>query len=402
MKFGDLLAASLATLRSNRLRTVLTVLGITVGIAALTATLSIMEGTNATVDKTLAGFGGKFMAVYPDWDPVLRRPKARNFDLGDAQAIRGVSGVTMISLQKTGYWVPVTYRNRQMQTDIYGTDPNFLIIRNRKIEKGRFIDVQDILNQRRVCVITAGIQKRFFPAGDYLEQKLVINETVFEIVGCLEPQLIPSVFGGNNEEGTIFTPLTTAQNIFHQYDYDLIFLRYGKAYEPEQEMKLLKGRIASILKFRKGRNTEYVLKTLDEFAEQQKKLAVTVTIALCSVAALCLLVGGIGIMNIMLVNVMERIREIGIRKAIGAKSSEIMNQFLCESIMVAVIGGLAGLLLGIIGARNVAIFAGMPVSVTWWVVLSGIGFMLLVGIGFGVYPARKAAAVQPVECLRYE
>lgn len=402
MKLKDLLTTSMGTLQSNRLRTFLTVLGITIGIAALTATLSIMEGVNQTVNKTLAGFGGKYMAVYPDWDSVSRRPKARNFDLGDARTISGVSGVTLISLTKQSWWIPVSYRNQRMQTDIMGTDLNFLIIRNRKIETGRFIDIQDILNERRVCVITEGIKKRFFPAADYLEQKLEINGVIFEIIGCLEPMLIPAVFGGNSEEGTIFIPITTSQNLFGSYDYDLILLRYAKDYEHKREMKLLKGRIARILKFRKGENDEYVLKTLDEFAEQQKKLAITITVALCSVAFLCLLVGGIGIMNIMMVTVMERIREIGIRKAIGARNSEILSQFLCESVMISAAGGLAGLLLGIISARIVAIFLGMPASVTWWVLLLGVGFMLLVGIAFGFYPARKAALVQPIECLRYD
>jgi putative ABC transport system permease protein len=402
MKLHDLLATSIGTLQSNRLRTFLTVLGITIGIAALTGTLSIMEGTNQTVNKTLAGFGGKFMAVYPDWDPVLRHPKARNFDLDDAQAIRGVSGVTLISLTKQSWWIPVVYLNQRMQTDIMGTDPNFQIIRNRKIETGRFIDTQDITNERRVCVITEGIKKRFFPAGDYLEKKLEIQGQIFEIVGCLEPMLIPATFGGNAEEGIIFIPLTTSQSLFRSYDYDLIQLRYAKEYDHKRELKLLKGRITRILKFRKGPSDEYVLKTLDEFAEQQKKLAITITIALCSVAFLCLMVGGIGIMNIMMVTVMERIREIGIRKAIGARNSEILGQFLCESVMLSAAGGLAGLLLGIISARIVAIFAGMPVSVTWWVLLLGAGFMLLVGIAFGFYPARKAALVQPMECLRYD
>lgn len=402
MKLNDLLATSLGTLRNNRLRTFLTVLGITIGIAALTGTLSIMEGTNQTVNKTLAGFGGKFMAVYPDWDSVLRHPKARNFDLGDAQAISGVSGVNLISLTKQNWWIPVSYRNQRMQTDIMGTDLNYLIIRNRKIETGRFIDTQDILGERRVCVITEGIKKRFFPASDYLEQKLEIQGMIFEIIGCLEPMLIPAAFGGNTEEGTIFIPITTSQNLFGSYDYDLIQLRYDKEYEHKREMKLLKGRIAGILKFRKGDTDEYVLKTLDEFAEQQKNLALTITIALCCVAFLCLLVGGIGIMNIMMVTVMERIREIGIRKAIGARNSEILSQFLCESVMISASGGLAGLLLGIISARVVAIFLGMPSSVTWWVLLLGVGFMLLVGIAFGFYPARKAALVQPIECLRYD
>lgn len=402
MKLQDLLSTSMGTLQSNRLRTFLTVLGITIGIAALTATLSIMEGANQTVNKTLAGFGGKFMAVYPDWDPVLRRPKARNFDLGDAQAISGVSGVTMVSLTKQSWWIAVSYLNQRMQTDIMGTDRNFQIIRNRKIESGRFIDTQDIVNEHRVCVITEGIKKRFFPAGDYLDKKLAINGILFEIIGCLEPMLIPAAFGGNSEEGTIFIPITTSQSLFKSYDYDLIQLRYAREYDHKRELKLLKGRITGILTFRKGAANEYVLKTLDEFAGQQKKLALTITIALCSVAFLCLLVGGIGIMDIMMVTVMERIREIGIRKAIGACNGEILGQFLCEAVMISATGGVAGLLFGIISARIVAIFAGMPVSVTWWVLLLGVGFMLLVGIAFGFYPARKAALVQPVECLRYD
>lgn len=400
MKLNDLLIASVGILQSNRLRTFLTVLGITFGIAALTVTLGIMEGTNRTVNKILAGFGGKFMAVYPDWDPVLRRPKARNFDLGDARAISGISGVTLVSLAKQSRLIPVNYMNQRIQTDIIGTDRNFQNIRNRKIERGRFIDDQDIVNQRRVCVITEGIKKRLFPAADYLDKKLEIHGMLFEIIGCLEPMLIPAAFGGNSEEGTIFIPITTSQNLFQSYDYDLILLRYAKEFDHKREMKMLKGRIAGILKFRKGTEDEYVVKTLDEFVDQQKKLALAITITLCSVAFLCLLVSGIGIMNIMMVTVMERIREIGIRKAIGARNREILSQFLCESIMISTTGGLVGQLIGIISARIVAIFAGMPVKVTWWILLLGVGLMLLVGIAFGFYPARKAALVQPVECLR--
>jgi putative ABC transport system permease protein len=402
MKLRDQLVASMETLQNNRIRTFLTVLGITIGITALTTALSIMDGANQTVNKTLSGFGGKFMAVYSDRDSVLRRPKARNFDLGDARAISGVTGVNLISLAKQNWWIPVSYRNQRMQTDIIGTDLNFLMIRNRKVETGRFIDTQDIFNQRRVCVITEGIKKRFFPAAGYLGQKLEIQGMIFEIVGCLEPMLLPAAFGGDSEEGTIFIPITTSQTLFGSHDYDLIQLSYAKEYEHKREMKLLKGRIARILKIRKGEANDYVLKTLDEFAGQQKKLAIAITIALCSLAFLCLLVGGIGIMNIMMVAVMERIREIGIRKAVGARNPEILRQFLCESVMISATGGLAGLLLGIISARIVAIFAGMPVSITWWVLLLGVGFIFLVGVAFGFYPARKAALTQPMECLRHD
>lgn len=402
MKFYDLIAASAATLCNNRLKATLTILSITIGIATLTVGLGIMEGTNQTVKKTMAGFGRKFMTVYPDWDPVLRRSKGKNFTLEDAQAISGVSGVTMISLQKSNGWAPVTYRNRQLQTDIFGTDPNFLTIRNRKIAKGRFIDDQDIFNNRRVCVITEGIKKRFFPTADYLEQRLEINGMVFQIIGCLEPKLLPAIFDDNSEERSLFIPITTSQNAFHQYDYDSILIRYVKKYEKKQKMKLLKARIESILKFHKGETNEYVLETLDEFTKPQKNMALVITIALCALAALCLLVGGIGIMIIMFGNVMERVREIENRKAVWIRKHEILDRFLGESILISTIGGLAGLLLGIIGARAVAIFAGIPVSITWWVLLSSIGLMLLIGIAFGFYPAKKAASLQPVECFRYE
>ena len=296
MKFTDLLSISAQTWQSNRLRTVLTLLGITIGIAALTATLSIMQGTNEVVDKILAGFGGKFMEVEPNWDPILRRMEAGNFTIYDVRAISKVSGITLISLRKAGWWIPVKYQNRDMQTDIYGTDTNFLTIRNRKVEKGRFIEEQDLLNRRRVCVITQGIKNRFFPAGDYLDQKMEINGSIFMIVGCLEPILIPTMMGGPNrtEEGTIFIPITACQSLFNQYDCDQILLTYAKEYEPKSKIMELKGRIENILQFRNGAKKVYRLTTLDEFAQRQVNLAFTITVALCSVAGLCLLVGGIG------------------------------------------------------------------------------------------------------------
>lgn len=398
----DLIAMSFETLQNNRLRTILTVLGITIGIAALTATLTLMEGTNRTVDKTMSGFGGKFMAVYPEYDDVIRAPKGKPFDLEDAQAISEVTGVTMLALQKTNWWVPVKCNSKEMTTDIVGTDPNFAVLRNRQVETGRFIDVQDIIHQRRVCVITEGIKKRFFPTGDYLNQKVEIRGIVYNIVGCLVPMELPSNFGTGKEESEIYLPLTTSQSLFGEFYYDSIFLRYQKRFEKKRNMKMLKGRIERILHFRKGEGSEYVLKTLDEFAEDQKKMALTVSIVLCSVAGLCLLVGGIGIMNIMLVTVMERTREIGVRKAIGARNSEILNQFLAESIVISAFGGLAGIILGLVSSRIVALFVGMAVSMAWWIIALSLAFMLAVGIGFGFYPAKKAASILPIECLRYE
>lgn len=401
MKFSDLLSSATDTCRGARLRTVLTLLGIAIGIAALIGGLSILEGANQRIGRIVAGYGGKFMVITPNEN--LRRLGADNFNLDDARAIAKVSGVTMLSLQKSADWIPVKYQNRGIQTDIFGTDPNFALIRNRKVDKGRFLDASDLQGSRRVCVITEGIRQLFFPAGDCLEQTLEINGILFEIVGCLAPQLIPAVLGeANHEEGTIFIPLTTSQSLLNRYDYDQILLSYGKDYESKKQIKLLKGRIESILKFRHGPDKVYLLKTMDENVEQQKNLTLLITISLCCVAFLCLLVGGIGITNIMIINVMERYREIGIRKALGAHNREISSPILLEAVMIATVGGGAGLVLGIIAARLVAIFAGLPSNVTWWVLLLGIGLTFMVGIASGLFPAQKAASLEPVECLRYE
>ncbi len=400
MKFYDLITTSLRTLCNKCLRVILAALGIAIGIAILTIALSIMAGFHLTVNKTLAGFGGKYLAISSDRDPALSRSEGKKFTVEDALAIRGVSGVTMISLQKSNQWVPVTHRNQQIQTDIIGTDLNFLTICNRKIEKGRFIGDQDIYNQHRVCVITEGVKRRFFPTADYLDQKLEINGTVFRIIGCLEPMLMPAFFINNPGEGTIFIPLTTSQKIFQQYDFDLILLQYAKAYEKKREIKLLKGRIEGILKFRNGDASGYVLKTLDESVAKQKKMVLYITIISCTLAAVFLLVGGIGIMNLMFNSAIERGREIGSPKTIGIYKYEALSLFLGESIIISTTGGLAGLIFGIIGARILAIFGGIPVCITWWILVLDIGIMLLTGSVFGFYPTRKGASIQPVECLQ--
>lgn len=383
MRFNDLVTVSAATWQTNRLRIILTLLVIAIGIAALIAAFSIMAGANETVNKIMAGFNGKFMMVYPSRDPVLQRVEVKNFNMDDARAIAGVSGITLISLQKSARWIPVKFLDRQLQTDINGTDPNFAIIRNRTVEKGRFIDTSDLLNERRVCVITEGIRKQFFPAGDYLEQRLEINGILFEIVGCLRPVLLPATFSlTNGEEGTVFIPLTTCQSLFNQYDCDQIWFSYAKAYEAKEATKLLKGTIISILKYRHGETEVFTLKTIDEIMEQPKNMAFTVMVALCSVTVLCLLVGG-----------------TGIREVIRARNHAISGQFLMESVILSAVGGSPGLLLGIIAGRLVSVFVGMPTSLTWWGLLSGIGCMILAGIVTGFFATEKAVKLnRPSVC----
>jgi putative ABC transport system permease protein len=384
MRLNYLVTASAITWRNNKLRLTLTLLGIAMGIAFLTVGFSILEGTYRTINKTMAGFSGKYMKVYPGWDSTLRQATAENLDVEDASAIAGVSGINLISLQKSARWIPVKFLSEQLQTNVYGTDPNFAIIRNRTIVNGRFIDASDLLNERRVCVITEEVRKRFFPAGGYLENGLEINGVIFEIVGCLRPILLPAIFSRtNSRENAIFIPLTTYQNLFSQYDYDQILLSYTKSYDNKKNIKLLKGRIKSILKYRHDDTEIFTLKTLDDSVKRQKNLALTLLVVMCSVGAICLLIGGIGIADIMMVNLLKHIRDSGF------SNNKIFIRFIFESFFLTTVSGSTGLFLGVIACRLITIFLGMPTSLTWWILLSTIGGMFLTGLAAGFFPAKK-------------
>lgn len=369
-------------LRRNRWRVILAALEVAAGIAILTVTLSITAGAHRTVNQTLAGFGAKYLEV---------SPAGKNFTLRDARAISGISGITMISLQKSCRGIPVTYRNRQIRTDILGTDPNLAAIYNRRIEKGRFISIRDIYNQGRVCVITEGFKDKFFPAADYLDEQLEINGTVFRIIGCLEPMQMPDLFDDTVEEEAIMIPLTTSQKIFQQYDFDLMLLQYAKTYQQKKQMKLLKGRIERILKFHNGDATAYFIKNLDELVAKPKKIVLWITIIGSTLAALFLGMGGIRIRNLIFPSDRVKVRKIQNGKTIGT------HEILGESFFISTAAGLAGLIFGIIGVRLLAIFGGMPVCITWWVSALGIGLMLLTGLASGFYRTPKTVALQPVE-----
>lgn len=371
-------------LRRHRRRIIPAVIEVALGIALFTVTLSITAGGHRTINQTLAGFGGKYLTV---------SAVGEKFTLRDARAISGVPGITMISLQKWSRGIPVIYRNRQIRADILGTDLNFTAICNRRVEKGRFISASDIYNQDRVCVITEAVKDRFFPAADYLDQKLEINGTVFRIIGCLEPMLMPDLFVDATAEETIMIPITTSQKIFQQSDFDEMLLQYDKTYRKKRQMKLLKERIERILKFHNGDGAAYILKDLDELVAKPKKILLWITIVGLILTVLFSGMGCIRVRNLMFPSQRGKVGEIRTRKADGTYN------ILGESVLIATVAGLAGLIFGVVAARILAIFVGMPVRITWWVSVLGVGMILLTGIASGFYRTPQKAAFPPVEVM---
>lgn len=301
MRLSDYLSVANVTFQTNRLRTLLTVFELAIGIAALIIAFEIRAGVNKTVNEVITGFEGKYMMVSPCQDQASQQPKVKNFDMDDARAISGIPGITLISLQKTTGLIPIRYFNWRIQTDIYGTDPNYFVIRNRTVVKGRFINISDLRNERWVCVITEEIRRAFFSAGGYLGRKLEINGVVFEIIGCLRPVRLPAPFNQkNNKEGQIFVPLTTWQSLLKQYDFDHLWFCYSDDYKGKREIKLLKGRILRILNYRHDTTEAFTITTLDDFLKEPKKQTYKVLGSLYGLAVLCFLVGGVGIRRIVI------------------------------------------------------------------------------------------------------
>ncbi|HEX3047394.1 MAG TPA: ABC transporter permease [Bacillota bacterium] len=394
MKFNELSALWAQIWQTKKRGLFFTLAAIAVGIGALSSAFSISDGADETMNSVLTGSGGKFMVVYPNTDPALQSGESKNLNLDDARAIAQVSGISRISLQKSVRGIPVKFFNQQIQApadtyiDIYGTDPNYTIIHNRTLAKGRFIEPTDLMNERRICVITEGIRKRYFPANDYLEQGLAIDGIFFKVVGCVQPISLPAVFGETVDETAIFIPLTTCQGIFQQYDFDQIWLNYMKDYQTPEKLQLIKGRIQSILKSRHGIAEAFSLQTLDDITKQPKNLIILVIVVLGSMAVLCLLAGGIGIKHIIISRTKKNIGE-GLLMKYGASNREILNRYIWESVFISSLGGCAGLMLGLITGKLAATLAGIPASLSWRFFLSGIGCTLLTGICAGFWAAKQ-------------
>lgn len=407
MNILDLQKIAYEGLSTNKIRSGLTALGVIIGVLAVVLLVSIGEGVKQDVSSQIQGLGSNLIIVIPGKIGGVGSGRGAPAKMSGG----GLGGTSKLTYEhslkierknnlnlKVGPMImskaTVKYKKKSMDTSIAGVVPQYCIIRNYKITEGKFIDDFHLRSSKKVCTIGETVRQELFGKISPANKDIIIKGQKFKIIGVMDKK---GYLGAMNLDDQIFIPLTTAQKLFGINNLSLIDVQVPSSEIIEQAQEEVK----KILK-KDLQEDDFSLLTQAEILETFSSIMAIFTIMLGSIAGISLLVGGIGIMNIMLVTVVERTKEIGLRKAIGAQDEDILFQFLLEAITLSIAGGIIGIILGIIGAHLLKTFTTLTPVITWWSVLLAFFFSLLVGVFFGVYPAHKASKLDPIVALRYE
>jgi len=408
MNVGQAVLDALESLSANKLRASLTILGIVIGVAAVIAMVSVGRGAQSTITASINGIGTNLVFVFRGGSQDVRNPKP--ITLGDAEAIAdpfqapSVVAVAPV-IQDSG---KVTFGRESTTTNITGVTPDYAQVRKYTLTEGEFISQEEMLGQSSVAVLGSDVADKLFGRQDGLVGETIrIESQPFRVIGVLEPK------GGSsfsNADNLVMVPFSTAQaRLIHHNTADQVDLLLVEAISPKA-VPSASDEVAQILRARHRTAIgadDFTILTQQDFLRTASTITNVLTIFLGGVAAISLLVGGIGIMNIMLVSVTERTREIGLRKAVGAHKADILVQFLAESSVLSLIGGVIGIILGYtiafaVGQIARANNADITPSIGIDIILIATLFSTAVGLFFGLYPANRAANLEPVEALRYE
>jgi putative ABC transport system permease protein len=403
-------AMALAALAAHKLRSALTLLGVVVGVFSIIVVMTAMRVMQSNIEKELGQLGAQTFSIqkhpaifvngHEGWEKVMRRP---NITWQQAQALKEKSTLGQTVAVETGLARDqASSRYAEMEGDVvlYGVSPETFAARNWVIEQGRAIISSDIDSARMVCVLGSTVAKQTFPHSSALGEKIKYRGINYSVVGVLESR--GRTLGGD-QDSFIAIPITTGFNRFGvQWRSLSILVQAVDSVHLEDTMEQVRGAMRAIRKVAPQDPDDFELFTNDSLIEQFRSITLAVRIAAIVISSIALLAAGIGIMNIMLVSVTERTREIGIRRAIGARKRNILVQFISEAIVICQIGAFIGAFLGILGGNAAAFaFKVPPVFPLDWTILSVV-ICTLVGLIFGTYPAVKAANMDPVESLRYE
>ena len=398
----DLFKMAIRSLISHKLRTFLTALGIIIGVASVISMISIGEGARQQTLSTISKFGTNIITIKPG-NKKSRHVSTGKVDtlmLKDATFIeQNVPLITGVAAQVYRS-AQLKFGNKNTNTTVRGTGKNYRRLANFEMQKGRYFNQQEINVAKRVCVLGATVVKNLFEKVNPLGKTIKVDGKNFMVIGITEPKGALSWF---NPDDQIFIPVTTAQKrVFGMNHIQSIDVQASKI----EDLEVIKEDITQVLRIRhniaNGKENDFYVQNSSQWLNSWGDAAKTFTYLLGGIAAISLMVGGIGIMNIMLVSVTERTREIGIRKAIGAKKKEILEQFLIESVLISFLGGGAGVLLGMGISEIVSNIGEWETIVSTQSILLAFGFSVGIGIFFGFYPANKAANMNPIEALRYE
>jgi putative ABC transport system permease protein len=407
MNLLTIIGEALRALRQNRLRTGLTMLGMIIGVAAVVLMLSIGQGARTKINETIAAMGSNLFLVVPGATSSggfsFGSGSVRTLTINDAYAIAELSSISATAPVTTGT-VQLNYAAKNWSTIITGTTPNYFAAGNWKIESGTIFTESDLRSAARVVVLGSVTAKNLFGDEDPVGKTIRITNRPFLVVGVLMAK--GQSLTGRDQDDNVLIPITTSERQItgNQFPGSIRYMMVqGKS---AGDMDIAEIEITQLLRQRhriaKGKENDFTVRNLTAIADVATDAAKVMSIVLGAIASVSLLVGGIGIMNIMLVSVTERTREIGIRMAIGANQRAILTQFLLEAMMICIMGGVIGLLVGIGGAWVVSRVADMLIVITVGMVGLAFLFSSAVGIFFGFYPAKKAASLKPVDALRYE
>jgi putative ABC transport system permease protein len=413
MTFDDIkesAAMAVDTLRTNKLRSALTILGVSVGVITVIFMVSIIQGLNKAFAEQIESLGSNTIFV-SKFEPSFGRPPSseelhrKDLTMDDAEALRreapSIAGVSPIHRM-----IAATLRYNDKQTDtpiLLGVTPYYEFVHSQYIGRGRFISDMDMTARANVCILGIDVARALFPYEEPIDKEIKIQGNPYRIIGVMEPL---GNFFGQSRDNSVFIPIST----FDKYYPDLpapevVFFVIVRP-TSRAVVKNAMDEVTDILRRRRrvprGEPNNFGMSSQDSLLDIYNQLTGATALVLTAVSFVALMIGGIGVMNIMLVSVTERTKEIGIRKAVGATRANILWQFLIEAVALTAIGGLAGLAIGEVASLLMNKYSPLPAFVPLWAIGVGIGISAAVGIIFGLWPAWKAARLDPIEALRYE
>ena len=390
--FNESIKMALDGMISNKLRTFLTLLGIIIGVGAVIAMVSLGFGVKENIKNNISRLGSNLLVITSGGRTAtgarLAAGEGAKLTFEDAEAIVNKS-------------YQLVAGNQNWTSRVEGTTPSNFDIQSLEIEDGHIFRNKDLTSRNRVAVIGKTVADSLFPEGDPVGKMMRINKAPFQVIGVLKSKGQSGM--GQDQDDVVYIPLTTAQNRMMGITY---VQRITLQAENENVINDVQAEAEEVLrvrhKIKAGAYDDFTVRNMAAIMETMMETANSITMLLGCIAAISLLVGGIGIMNIMLVSVTERTREIGIRKALGATYNNILLQFLLEAMVIGIVGGSLGVVLGVGASFAISHFAGWNTVISVWAIIIAVVFSIGIGLFFGIYPARKAALLDPIDALRYE
>ncbi|NSW56432.1 MAG: ABC transporter permease [Armatimonadetes bacterium] len=401
----EALRVALVAIRANKMRSILTMLGVIIGVGSVIAMLAIGRGASADVTERIAAMGTNILIVWPGAAREGRlfggAGRRDTLKMGDVQAIREDCPSVKDVAPQVSSNEQVKWRNKSAEAQILAVPPQYETVNNHPAERGRYFTEAENRGRQMVCLVGSTVVRNIFGRSDPVGEKLKIKNIPFEVIGVLTEK--GGAGGFRDPDEIVVIPLNVGMTRLWGRNYvDRIFVTTETPAQLEPATNEINKLLRRRHRIREGREDDFNVRGQTEILQTFGETAKTFTMLLGGIAAMSLLVGGIGVMNIMLVSVTERTREIGIRKAVGARSHDIMMQFAIESVTLCLVGGVIGIAVGVGGAVIIAKLAGWRTIVSPGSILLAFTFSLAVGVIFGAYPAHKASSLRPIEALRYE